>query len=115
MLDLGYPGGAVIDALAQQGDPDKIVFTRPYLDKEKFDFSFSGIKSAVNREVTGHSGEWVSRHRADIAAGFQAAVVDVLVHKLIYAARVKNCRHIAVLRPTRDYGCGLPERRRRET
>ncbi len=97
MLGLGYPGGAVIDRLARQGDCEKIVFTRPYLDKEKFDFSFSGIKTAVHRCVTGHPQDWVSAHRADIAAGFQAAVLDVLVHKLIHAAEIKACRHLAVV------------------
>jgi N6-L-threonylcarbamoyladenine synthase len=97
MLGLGYPGGAVIDRLAQQGDPRKIVFTRPYLDKERFDFSFSGIKTAVQRHIAGNPEDWVAAHRADIAAGFQAAVVDVLAHKLIYAAEVKKCRHVAVV------------------
>jgi N6-L-threonylcarbamoyladenine synthase len=97
MLGLGYPGGAVIDCLARQGDPQRIVFTRPYLDKEQFDFSFSGIKSAVQRTIADHSATWVAQHQADIAAGFQAAVVDVLVHKLLYAAQVKKCCRVAVV------------------
>jgi N6-L-threonylcarbamoyladenine synthase len=97
MLGLGYPGGAVIDRLAQQGDPQKIVFTRPYLDKERFDFSFSGIKTAVQRYIASNPEDWVAAHRADIAAGFQAAVVDVLVHKLIHAAKIKRCRHVAMV------------------
>ncbi len=97
MLGFGYPGGAVIDRLAQQGDPQKIIFTRPYLDKERFDFSFSGIKTAVHRCIASNPEDWVAAHRDDIAAGFQAAVVDVLVHKLIYAAEIKQCRHVAVV------------------
>jgi tRNA N6-adenosine threonylcarbamoyltransferase len=97
MLGLGYPGGAVIDRLALRGDPQNIVFTRPYLDKERFDFSFSGLKTAVHRQIAGKSTQWLARHQADIAAGFQAAVVDVLAHKLFYAAQVKKCRHVAVV------------------
>ncbi len=93
MLGLGYPGGAAIDRLARRGDPRKIQFTRPYLDKEGFDFSFSGIKTAVQRHVQSAARP----ESADIAAGFQEAVIDVLVHKLLYAAQIKNCRHIAVV------------------
>ncbi len=96
MLGLGYPGGAVIDRLAHQGDPGKIAFTRPYLDKERFDFSFSGIKSAVLRYIQTHP-KAVTQHQVDIAAGFQEAVVDVLVHKILYAAKVKQCHHLALV------------------
>lgn len=96
ILGLGYPGGAVIDRLAHQGDPGRITFKRPYLDKERFDFSFSGIKSAVLRHVQNHP-EAATQHQADIAAGFQEAVVDVLVHKIVYAAKVKHCRHLALV------------------
>jgi N6-L-threonylcarbamoyladenine synthase len=96
MLGLGYPGGAVIDELAQQGDPTKIFFKRPYLDKTQFDFSFSGIKSAVHRYIQ-KNPQALSQCSPDIAAGFQEAVVDVLVHKIVYAAEVKQCRHMAVV------------------
>lgn len=96
MLGLGYPGGAVIDELASQGDPQKIVFKRPYLDKAQFDFSFSGIKTAVFRYLQSHDPEQ-AQLRADLAAGFQEAVVDVLVHKVLHAAQVKGCRHVAVV------------------
>lgn len=96
MLGLGYPGGPVIDRLAGQGDADSIVFTRPYLDKEQFDFSFSGLKSAVSRFLQTHPRA-VEERCADVAAAFQEAVMDVLVHKLIYAAEVKACRRVAVV------------------
>jgi N6-L-threonylcarbamoyladenine synthase len=95
MLALGYPGGAVIDRLARQGDPDRIRFTRPYIDKESFDFSFSGIKTAVGRYVREHPDKH-PHHVADIVAGFQEAVVEVLVYKLIRAARQKGCRRVAL-------------------
>ena len=96
MLGLGYPGGVVIDRLAAQGDPDKVLFTRPFLDKAKFDFSFSGIKSAVGRYIQTHP-ETYQDDQAHIAAGFQAAVVEVLSYKIIQAARQKGCRHLAVV------------------
>ena len=54
ILDLGYPGGIVIDKIAKGGDSSKITFPRPFLDKSTFDFSFSGIKTAVNRYVMTH-------------------------------------------------------------
>jgi N6-L-threonylcarbamoyladenine synthase len=97
MLGLGYPGGAVIDRLAHQGDPGKIRFKRPYLDKSQFDFSFSGIKTAVSRHIQSQGSGLQSEMLADIAAGFQAAVVDVLVHKLMHAAETKQCTRVAVV------------------
>lgn len=96
LLGLGYPGGGVIDRLSKEGNPKKIVFTRPYLDKSDFDFSFSGIKTAVRHYVDKHPSVFKSRI-ADIAAGFQAAVVEVLAYKLINAALKKECGHIAVV------------------
>jgi N6-L-threonylcarbamoyladenine synthase len=80
-LGLGYPGGPIIDRLATTGDPSAIAFPRPMLN-DGDDFSFSGLKTAVV--------QWVRKHPdtdvADIAASFQAAVVDVLVAKLVRAA-----------------------------
>ena len=96
MLGLGYPGGVVIDGLAQKGDPKAIAFPRPYLDKKAFDFSFSGLKSAVGRHLKDHPDPDETRLH-DIAASFQESVAVVLCHKLIYAAQVKKCRHIAVV------------------
>jgi N6-L-threonylcarbamoyladenine synthase len=96
LLGLGYPGGGVIDRLSNEGNPDKIAFTRPYLNKSNFDFSFSGIKTAVSLYVGKHQSDYKTR-MADIAAGFQAAVVEVLAYKLINAAIKKGCEHIAVV------------------
>jgi N6-L-threonylcarbamoyladenine synthase len=96
LLGLGYPGGGVIDRLAKEGNPQKIVFTRPYLNKSDFDFSFSGIKTAVRHYVDKHPSEY-THQIADIAAGFQAAVVEVLTYKLLHAAQIKECEHIAVV------------------
>ena len=96
ILDLGYPGGVRIEKLSKDGDAAKIRFPRSFLEKETFDFSFSGIKTAVNRYVVSHQ-ESVKDQIADIAAGFQEAVVDVLAYKILNAARQKGCNNIAVV------------------
>ncbi len=96
MLKLGYPGGSIIDELAVRGDAGKIRFPRSYLDKDGFDFSFSGMKTAVNRYIQNHPNEY-REQAADIAAGFQDAVTDVLCFKLMKAAQETGCRHIAVV------------------
>ena len=95
ILSLGYPGGAVIDRLARDGDPGRIRFPRPCIDTQNFDFSFSGVKTAVGRYLAQHRGD-DRGSVADIAAGFQEAVVDVLVFKLMRAARGKGCGRIAL-------------------
>ena len=84
-LDLGYPGGPAIDAAAMRGDPQAIDFPRAMLDRtgdQRHDFSFSGLKTAVVNHVRAHPD--VSSD--DVAASFQAAVVDVLVTKARRAA-----------------------------
>jgi N6-L-threonylcarbamoyladenine synthase len=96
LLGLGYPGGGIIDRLAKEGDPKKIIFKRPYLNKSDFDFSFSGIKTAVRLYVDRHTPDYKNQI-SDIAAGFQAAVVEVLTYKLVNAALVKGCNHVAVV------------------
>ena len=96
MLGLGYPGGGVISKLAEDGDPAKIVFPRSYLNKSDFDFSFSGIKTAVSRYLQTHRQEAADQMN-DIAAGFQEAVVDVLCYKIIHAAVKKGSDHIALV------------------
>ncbi|ACN14467.1 metalloendopeptidase [Desulforapulum autotrophicum HRM2] len=95
MLGLGYPGGAVVEALAAKGDPCLIPFPRSFLDKDGFDFSFSGLKSAVARYVQ-LNRENLGEMMPHIAAGFQSAVTDVLAFKLIHAARATGCSRIAI-------------------
>ncbi|MFH2091230.1 MAG: tRNA (adenosine(37)-N6)-threonylcarbamoyltransferase complex transferase subunit TsaD [Pseudomonadota bacterium] len=95
MLGLGYPGGPIIETLAKTKNPDAITFPRTMLDKDSFDFSFSGIKSSVARYI--HDQKIISDDdKAQVAASFQAAVIDVLSQKLINAALFKKCRQIAV-------------------
>ncbi|MDY0374273.1 MAG: tRNA (adenosine(37)-N6)-threonylcarbamoyltransferase complex transferase subunit TsaD [Desulfobacterium sp.] len=95
MLSLGYPGGAVVEKLAAKGDPCLIDFPRALLDREGFDFSFSGLKSSVARYIQ-LNGENLIEMMPHIAAGFQAAVTDVLVFKLIQAARKTRSSRIAI-------------------
>jgi len=94
MLGLGYPGGVAIEEISRKGDPFRIQFPRPYLDKADSDFSFSGLKSAVRRYVETHD---YKGNIADIAAGFQEAVADVLAFKLVQAALFRQCTRIAVV------------------
>ena len=98
LLGLGYPGGPVIDALAAEGDPRAIHFPRAMLtDRERFEFSFSGLKTAVSVHVE-QRGQPDSRAAlADICASFQAAVVEVLVAKARAARRKFGCTAMTVV------------------
>ena len=96
MLGLGYPGGEVIDRLAKEGHSENIKFSRPFIDKSTFDFSFSGLKTAVLRYIQKNNDSY-QKQIPDIVAGFQEAVVDVLSYKIIRAALEKSCNHIALV------------------
>lgn len=85
VIGLGYPGGPKIDKLARSGDSDKIHFKRVYLEKDSFDFSFSGIKTQVMNYVNSEKQAGREINAADVAAGFQEAVVEVLVNKSVEA------------------------------
>jgi len=87
LLALGYPGGPVISRLAEVGDAEAINFPRAWLDPEGFDFSFSGIKTAVVNIVHNFQKKNKSIVKEDICAAFQEAVVEVLVSKTISAAK----------------------------
>jgi len=86
MMGLGYPGGRVIDDLAKSGDAKAIRFPRARLKKSAYEFSFSGIKTAVWHYLKTQGREQMANHPADIAASFQEAVVDMLVTPTIKAA-----------------------------
>jgi len=95
MLGLGYPGGPIIETLAKTNTFDTIKFPRTMLEKDSFDFSFSGLKSSVGRYI--YNNPVGSRdEKAQIAASFQEAVIDVLSQKMINAALYKNCDRIGV-------------------
>ncbi|WP_300278478.1 tRNA (adenosine(37)-N6)-threonylcarbamoyltransferase complex transferase subunit TsaD [Peptacetobacter sp.] len=88
-MGLGYPGGPIIDRLAKEGNKDAIEFPRAYMD-EGYDFSFSGIKSAVLNYLNAKKMKKEEIVEADVAASFQDAVTDVLANKAIKAAKEKG-------------------------
>jgi len=96
MMGLGYPGGKVIDQLARTGDPKAICFPRARLKKGSYDFSFSGLKTAVWHYLQTRSRERWEAEKADIAASFQEAVVDMLVVPTLRAARDLGVRRIVL-------------------
>lgn len=87
VLGLGYPGGPLIDRLAKQGDPHAVEFKRVFLEKGSLDFSFSGIKTGVLNYINSEKQADREINQADVAAGFQAAVLDVIVAKTVKAAK----------------------------
>ncbi|MGZ8580240.1 MAG: tRNA (adenosine(37)-N6)-threonylcarbamoyltransferase complex transferase subunit TsaD [Actinomycetota bacterium] len=87
LIGLGFPGGPALDAMARQGDPQAIRFPRAMQDSGDYDFSFSGLKTAVLRHVKGARAAGQDLHLPDLAASFQEAIVDVQVSKTIAAAK----------------------------
>jgi N6-L-threonylcarbamoyladenine synthase len=94
LLGLGYPGGPELAALAKQGTPGRIKLPRPMLHSGNLDFSFSGLKTAVVTQVKAQALD--ARVRADIAAEFEAAIVDVLVAKSLAALGQCGIAHLVV-------------------
>lgn len=93
ILNLGYPGGPVIEKKAKRGDRDKIKFPRSYLKRGSLDFSFSGLKTAVLYYT---KDKHPNATLGDVAASFQEAVVDVLVDKSTAACRMKKVKEFVV-------------------
>jgi N6-L-threonylcarbamoyladenine synthase len=89
-LGLGFPGGPALDRLARDGDPNAIRFPRAMADSGDFDFSLSGLKTAVLRHVKAERQAGRGVDPADLAASFQEAIVDVQVAKTIDAARERR-------------------------
>lgn len=101
ILGLPYPGGPSIEKCAKNGDPSAIKFPRSMLDKDNFDFSFSGLKTAVLYHCQGQDmktpsqvGNMTPQQIADIAASFQAAAVEILTEKTRRAARANRARTV---------------------
>jgi N6-L-threonylcarbamoyladenine synthase len=91
LLGLGYPGGPLLAALADEGDDKAYAFPRPMLNKPNLDFSFSGLKTAVMLQVRrSEADDELDASRANIAASFQRAAVDTLVGKALKAAAVEG-------------------------
>ena len=95
LLGLPYPGGAALSEMATQGRPEMVKLPRPMLHSGDFDFSFSGLKTAVLTRVR-EIGEADAQQRADIAHGFQQAIVEVLVRKALRAVRDSGLRRLVV-------------------
>jgi N6-L-threonylcarbamoyladenine synthase len=99
LLGLPYPGGPQVARAATTGDPSAIRFPRPMLARDSLDFSFSGLKTAVRLSVEAHRGPDGRLHDgtlADIAASFQAAVVDTLIAKSLRALDTHNVSRLVV-------------------
>ena len=92
-LGLGYPGGPLIDKLSAEGNPKAINFPRAFLEEGSYDFSFSGIKSAALNYLNSMKMKEEEINVADVAASFQAAVVEVLAEKLVRAAIEHNSKY----------------------
>jgi len=95
VLGLGYPGGPAIEKAAEAGDPDAIAFPKSFLE-EGYEFSFSGIKTAVLYYMRELPEEERRNRVADVAASFQKAVVEVLVEKTLRAARETGARSVCL-------------------
>ena len=97
MLGLGYPGGPVIDRLAKLGDPDRFQFAKPNIPG--LDYSFSGIKTSLLyfvRDEMAKDPEFLEKNKADLCASFQKTLIDILMGKLIRAAKETKIKQITI-------------------
>lgn len=96
VMNLPYPGGPHIDRLAKEGNPQAISFPRALSVRDSFEFSFSGLKSAVLNYLNSVTQKGENFSQADVAASFQAAVVEVLVNKAVQAAKYCNVNQLVL-------------------
>ena len=96
VLGLGYPGGPKIDKIAKEGNPEAIHFKRVYLEKDSYDFSFSGLKTAVLNYINTEKQAGREINRADVAASFQEAVMDVITEKAVEAVKANGMKKLAL-------------------
>ena len=97
MMGLGYPGGPIIDRLAAQGDPDRFKFAKPHI--EGLDYSFSGVKTSLLyfvRDEMAKDPQFMEKNKEDICASFQKTLIDILLDKLIKAARQTGIKEITI-------------------
>ncbi len=95
-IGLGYPGGPKIDKVSKEGNPEAIAFPRAHVGDSLYDFSFSGVKSAVLNYINGCRMKGEEWNQADIAASFQKAVTDVLVENAMRAVREYRAEKFAI-------------------
>lgn len=93
-MGLGYPGGPIIDELAREGDKQHVRFPRAWLGNDNYDFSFSGVKTAVLNHLNRSAQKGERVKEADVAASFQDSVVEVLVEKTIKAAQRERLQSV---------------------
>lgn len=94
LLDLGYPGGPIIEKMARSGDAERFKFTPPMMQSKDYNFSFSGLKTAVLYEIKKKEGNIDLKYKKDMAASFQKTVIDVLVSKTVKAAKEHGVKNI---------------------
>ncbi|MBR6015994.1 MAG: tRNA (adenosine(37)-N6)-threonylcarbamoyltransferase complex transferase subunit TsaD [Prevotella sp.] len=97
VMGLGYPGGPIIDRLARQGNPRAYKFAEPQISG--FDYSFSGLKTSFLynlRDWIKDEPDFIENHKADLAASLEFTIVDILMKKLLKAAKHTGIKHIAV-------------------
>lgn len=97
MLGLGYPGGPVIDRLAKLGDPERFKFAKPHIPG--LDYSFSGIKTSLLyfvRDEIAKDPDFMEKNKEDICASFQKTLIDILMDKLVKAAKQTGIREITI-------------------
>ena len=97
MLGLGYPGGPVIDRLAKAGDPQRFHFTKPHIPG--LDYSFSGIKTSLLyfvRDELKKDPDFMEKNKEDLCASFQQTLIDILLDKLVKAAKQTGIREITI-------------------
>lgn len=95
-IGLGYPGGPKIDRLSKEGNADAIVFPKAHISDSPYDFSFSGVKSAVLNYLNGCQMKGESWNQADVAASFQKAVVEVLVENAMKGVQEYGLKKLAI-------------------
>lgn len=97
MMGLGYPGGPIVDRLAKQGDPKRFKFAKPHIPG--YDYSFSGIKTSLLyfvRDEMAKDPEFMEKNKEDICASFQRCLIDILMDKLVKAAKDTGIREITI-------------------
>jgi N6-L-threonylcarbamoyladenine synthase len=97
MMGLGYPGGPIIDALAKKGDPKRFTFAKPHI--EGLDYSFSGVKTSLLyfvRDEMAKDPQFMEKNKEDICASFQKCLIDILMDKLIKAAKQTGIKELTI-------------------
>ena len=95
-IGLGYPGGPKIDKVSKEGNPDAIHFPRAKVVGSEYDFSFSGLKSAVLNYLNGCEMKHIPVNQADVAASFQNTVIEVLIGKALQAIKETGCNTLVL-------------------